>query len=917
MPETLLYTKFFVPPKRPLLMPRPRLVDRLNQGLQPGHKFTLVSAPAGFGKTTSVSVWVHAISEATPPIATTWLSLDEGDNDLTRFLAYLIAALKQCEGIEPAFGKGVLTMLQSPQPSSTEALLTPLINEMASIPGKIVLVLDDYHLIEAQPVHDALSFLLDNSPPQMHLVVATREDPPLMLSRLRARGQLTEIRATDLRFTTAEAADFLNRVMGLDLSPENIAALETRTEGWITGLQLAAISMQGSDDSTRFIRSFTGSHHFVMDYLIEEVLAQQPDHVEQFLLQTAVLDQLTGSLCNALTGRDDGQETLAMLEHANLFLMPLDEQRQWYRYHHLFADLLRRRLHHKQPELTRTMHIQASGWYAQNGFIDQAVEHALASEDFDRALHLLDSEAETLWGRDEHIKLRHWFEKIPAELIRTKPHLGVIYAWSLFVTGEQAAAAQSLDVAEQALGTSAAEVSAIIQAGLEPAHDAEMRKQLGRIAVTRAFLAFFQNDVPAIIKQSRLALDLLPAEDLTWRSSAAVSLGDAYSLAGQTDAAYQARLDSMAACQQAGNVYMVLIAGLKLAATLRQKGYLQQTIDTCQQQIQIAGENNMLQTPTAGCLYAIWGEALAELGNLDEALELAKEGVALTQHAGDVATLGWSYLCLTRILLSVGDLAAAEEIIHKANLTDRKLDLPPWFTNQMVTLQTRVHLARNEVETAAECLAQLGLKANEEISFQNEIGYLVLARILIAQGRYDEADNILQQILSAAEAGGRMSRAITALMLQAVTLQFQGRIDLALERLARALDSASAEGHTQVFVDEGLPMARLLQTAVSHGIALEYSRRLLAAFPAEVVSQTAVTTAQVDQAGLAEPLSEREIEILQKIAEGLTNPQIADQLYLSLNTVKVHTRNIYGKLDVHNRTQAVAKARALGILPAI
>ncbi|MAT97447.1 MAG: hypothetical protein CL608_09920 [Anaerolineaceae bacterium] len=906
MSGDLLQTKLYVPRLRPSLVPRLRLKNQLNQGFQLGHQLTLVSAPAGFGKTTLIADW------GLQNLA--WLSLDENDNDVARFLTYFIAALKQSDGTEPSFGKEAVAMLQSPQPPPPEAILTPLINEMSAIPDRLAIVLDDYHLIETQPIHDALGFFIENSPPTVHLVIVTREDPPLPLSRLRARDQLTELRAVDLRFTQSEAADFLNQVMGLSLSAADIAALESRTEGWITGLQLAALSLRGANDVSEFIQSFTGSNRYVLDYLIDEVLGQQPEDVQNFLLQTAVLNRLTGALCDALTGRDDGQQTLEMLDHANLFVILLDEERRWYRYHHLFSDLLRQRLRHTQPNLVQTMHVQASAWYAQHDFIDQAIEHALAGEDFTRALHLLDSEAEALWGRDEHIKLRRWLDKLPGTQVCSKPNLCVIHAWSLFATGEQEKAARRLDLAEQALGTNAAEEAANLQAGEAQPDDTRKMKQLGRIAVTRAFLAFFQSDTPAIIENSRLALELLPEDDLTWRSSAAICLGDAYSLSGQADAAYQARLEATAACQRAGNVYMRLVAGLKLAATLRQRGNLQQTIETCRQHIHLANENEMARTATTGCLYAIWGEALAEMGDLDSALEMAKKGVALTERGGDVASLGWSYLCLMRTLFSVGDFASAEEIIRKAKLAGQKLDLPPWFTYQMAVWQARVYLVQNEVEMAADCLAKHGLADSSDVSFQREIGHLVLARVLIAQGRHDEAGDLLQQIFDNAKESGRTMRAITALMLQALAFQAQGETDLALEKLERALESARPEGNTQVFVDEGQPMARLLHTAVAR-IAPEYVRHLLAAFPAEESMETAVSTPQVDQSDLLEPLSERELEILHKIAEGLTNPEIAERLYLSLNTVKVHTRNIYGKLDVHNRTQAVAKARELGLLP--
>jgi LuxR family maltose regulon positive regulatory protein len=414
--EQLLTTKLFIPPTRPELVPRHHLIEQLDSGRH--GKLTLISAPAGFGKTTLVTEWLENVrrdsvrgKQINTKIA--WLSLDEGDNDPARFLAYFIAALNQIEGIEETLGQGVMSMLQSPQPPPTETILTALINDLVNIPDRLIFVLDDYHLIDDQLIQDILNFLLDNLPPQMHMVIATREDPHLSLSRLRARDQLTELRAADLRFTNSEASEFLNMVMGFDLSEGDIAALETRTEGWIAGLQLAAISMQGRDDVARFIKSFTGSHRLVLDYLVEEVLEKQPENIQNFLMQTAILERLNGSLCDALTGHTNGRETLEYLDQANLFIVPLDDERLWYRYHHLFADLLRNRMHQTQPGLAPGLHKRASEWYEQNGLTDEAIEHALRAEDFERAAHLIEAVAEVVWGRGEHTKLRRWLTGLP------------------------------------------------------------------------------------------------------------------------------------------------------------------------------------------------------------------------------------------------------------------------------------------------------------------------------------------------------------------------------------------------------------------------------------------------------------------------------------------------------------------------
>jgi len=419
----LLQTKLYIPPVRPELVSRPRLIEQLNKGLH--RKLTLISAPAGFGKTTVVSDWIR---QSEIPVA--WLSLDDGDNDPVQFLTYFIATLEQIDNTIGQTGQG---MLQSPQPPPPEALITALINEIAAVPSQFVLVLDDYHLIEAQAIHDALTFLLEHLPPRMHLIIAAREDPPLSLARLRARGQLTELRATDLRFTSAEAAEFLIQVMDLNLSAEDIAALETRTEGWIAGLQLAAISMQGRADTASLVQSFTGSHRHVLDYLVEEVLEQQSESVQAFLLHTSILDRLTGTLCDAVTGQDNGRATLEILDRANLFIVPLDDERRWYRYHHLFGDLLRQRLRQTQSEQVPTLHNKASEWYEQKGFVDEAIDHALRGECFERAVHLIEAHVDTIWQRGEHAKLRRWLDRLPAEVSSSKPQLCIFRAYYLLL----------------------------------------------------------------------------------------------------------------------------------------------------------------------------------------------------------------------------------------------------------------------------------------------------------------------------------------------------------------------------------------------------------------------------------------------------------------------------------------------------
>ena len=536
-------------PSRPNVVLRPCLIERLDEGLQ--GRLILVSAPAGFGKTTIISEWAAGCRRLEPEVRPAWLSLDEGDGDPARFLAYLVAALRT---VAADVGEGVLGMLQSPQPPPTESMLTALLNEIATLPHGVVLVLDDYHVVDSEPVDQALAFLLEHLPPQLHLVIATREDPHLPLARWRARGQLTELRAADLRFTPSEAAEFLNRVMGLDLSAEDITALETRTEGWIAGLQLAALSLQGRSDAAGFIQAFTGSHRFVLDYLVEEVLQRQPERARSFLLQTAILDKLCGALCDAVTGQKHGQGMLERLERGNLFVVPLDDERQWYRYHHLFADVLQARLLEEQPDQLPALHRRASEWYEENGSRSDAIRHALCAKDFGWAADLI----ELAWPLVEESGSQtatwlDWAGALPDELIRARPVLSVWYAYALLGSGEIEAAETRLTDAERWLRTP--DESDGQSASRAVVVDEEQRRSLlATIAVARAYYAHSLGDVPGTVKHAQRVLELLPEGERLRRGQATALMGMTYWASGDLEAADRVFVDYSMRLLAAGNI---------------------------------------------------------------------------------------------------------------------------------------------------------------------------------------------------------------------------------------------------------------------------------------------------------------------------------------------------------------------------
>jgi len=777
MAAPILITKLYIPPTRAELVQRPELIERLMDGLD--KKLTLISAPAGFGKTTLVSHWVENFRNnseiVNQPIKVAWLSLDEDDNDPVRFLTYFITALNQIDEIKPDLGRGALSMLQSPQSPPPNTVLVSLINDLAAIPEKMVFVFDDYHLIEEKSIHQALAFLLENLPPQLHLVIATRQDPPLPLGRLRARDQMTELRAADLRFTSSEAADFLNQVMGLNLSSEDIAELETRTEGWIAGLQLAAISMQGYDNRSNFIKSFTGGHRLVLDFLIEEVLGQQPENVQSFLLQTSILTRLTGSLCDALIGQKDGQETLEMLDRANLFIVPLDSERRWYRYHHLFADLLRQRLGQKQQDLTLTLHRRASEWYQQKGLANEAIEHALHADDFEGAANLLEEQVDALWNNGEHSILKRWLAKFPSELLFSRPHLCVFDSWYHFSGGNQVAADYGLKAAEEALEASsdiAPKPSLSERNGLLLS-DVKKTYLQGKISAVRAFMDSYRGDASGMIINARQALEYLPEQDLPMRSFAAIALGDAYTVKGEMKAAYNARLEAIEVSRSNTSPYFLIATSLKMIMTLKALGQLHRAVDVCQQQYKLAETNGLSHVELVGLLLAEWGEVLTELNDLDGAIDRAQRGVELTERGTDLSVLGRSYRCMMRVLFSRGDAASAEKVVQKMETIARETDVPLKYMNHIAAWQTRFWLAQNELEAASQWANQERLDIDRELNPLHELGFLslveftTLVRVRIAQEQWDEVFRLLSQLLEAVEAGEHTSGMIEIHMLQA------------------------------------------------------------------------------------------------------------------------------------------------------
>jgi LuxR family maltose regulon positive regulatory protein len=920
MPTPILATKLFIPPPRPKIVLRPRLIDRLNEGLAMGCKLTLISASAGFGKTTLVSEWVACCKR---PVA--WLSLDEGDNDVTRFLTHFVAALQT---IVANIGAGVLGVLQSPQPPPIESILTDLLNEITSVPENFVLVLDDYHSIDSKPVDNAIAFLLEHLPPQMHLVITTREDPQFPLARLRARGQLTELRAADLRFTPTEAAEFLNQAMSLQLSAEDVAALEARTEGWVTGLQLAALALQGSlslqgcSDTSRFIQSFTGSHRFILDYLVEEVLQRQPEHIRSFLLQTSILDRLSGPLCDAVTVQAISSGILETLERGNLFIVPLDDQRQWYRYHHLFTEVLLAHALEEQPGQIPLLHKRASAWYEQNNLPAEAIRHALAARDFERAAGLIEKMYPAMDASFQSTAWLGWVRKLPDEVVRARPVLSVDYAQALMDSGEFESGNSWLQEAEQRLAGSAE--------GMVVADEAQFHTLPVRIALARSLHAQAQGDSGGTVKYAELALQLSPEEDHYHHAMAAVTLGTAYWARGDLDGAQRALSVWIDYCQKVGNITFAVATGAYLAGIIVSQGRLREAERTYKQSIQLASTHDQSVRHVTSNLYLGLGLLCHEQGDQQSAAQhLHKSG-----ELGEQALIDWPYrwrLAQARLKEAEGDLETALDLLDEAKGLYVRTSVPDF--HPIDALKARMYLRQGRLSEALAWARERGLSVDDDLSYLGEFEHITLARVLIAQYKNDpatgsihEAIALLERLLQAAEAGRRMGSVIEILVVQALALQAQGNISQALALVESALTLAEPEGYVRIFVDEGEPMRSLIEKQSrnrDHPLS-GYADKVLAAFTQPVAAPESATPALHQaqrgasvihqKSDMIEPLSNRELEVLNLLRSELSGPEIAQQLIVSLHTLRTHTNNIFNKLGVNNRRAAVRRAEELDLL---
>jgi LuxR family maltose regulon positive regulatory protein len=906
MAGPLLETKLHVPRLRQGLVARPRLDERLSRGAETA--LTLVSASAGFGKTTLLAEWLAAASSESR--STAWLSLDPRDNDPALFWRYLVAALQTAA---PGVGAGAISLLQSPQPP-IEAVVGTLLNDLSAVRGDVVLVLDDYHVIDARDLQEGMAFLLEHLPSQLHLVLAGRADPALPLARLRSRGELVEIRAADLRFTPEEAAAYLNGAMGLALTAENVAALEGRTEGWIAALQLAALSMRGRDDVAGFIAGFAGDDRYIVDYLAEEVLDRQPEPVKHFLLQTSILDRLSASLCDAVTAQGGGKARLAALERGNLFLVPLDDHRRWYRYHQLFADVLRAHLLDEQPDDIPELHRRASEWYGQDGQPSEAIQHALAAKDFERAAELVELAIPALRRDRQDATLRRWLEALPEELIKVRPVLSMAHAGALMVQGEVTGVEARLRDAEEWLD----ETRPSSQGSQGPLGEMVVVdvEELPRIPATiemyRAALALTRGDAPGTVKHAKRAIALAPEEDHLSRAGAAGLMGLAFWGGGDLEAGYRSYTECMAGLRRAGHIADTFGCAIALADIRIAQGRLGDALHTYEQALQLApGPGGSMLRGTAD-MYVGISELHLQRDDLPAATRSLMQSQELGEHKGLPQNPHRWRVAMAQVRQAEGDLDGALDLLNEAE----RLYVSDFFPNvrPVPALRARVWVVQGSLGKALDWVREQDLSIEDDLRYLREFEHITLARLLLAQNAVererrflDQANALLDRLLQAAEDGARTGSVIEILALQALANQARGDIPAALASLQTALTLAEPEGYVRNFVDEGQPMASLLKAAAKQGIARNYVQRLLAA-----INKTE-GNAPVRQ-DLIEPLSERELDVIRLLGTDLDGPDIARQLVVSLNTVRTHTKNIYAKLGVNNRRAAVRRAQELDLL---
>jgi LuxR family maltose regulon positive regulatory protein len=897
MARSVISTKLYVPRTRRGLTTRPRLTTQLRHSSEAA--LTLVSAPAGFGKTTLLAEWLGEIVDRDRCIA--WLSLDAADNEPASFWAYVVRAL---EGAVPTVSSTAIELLDS-SPVPTD-MLTTLLNELAAAVDDVWLILDDFHLVDHPAIGEALGFFVEHLPPQVHVVVSTRADPDLPLARWRARGELVEIRAADLRFTSEEASAYLHTATGLDLAADDVAVLEERTEGWVAALQLAALSLRGREDVSGFIARFAGDDRYIVDYLVSEVLAQQPDAVRDFLLQSAILDRLSGPLCDAVTGRTDSSQMITNLERANLFIVALDDRREWYRYHHLFAEVLRARMASESPEQLLLLHQRAGQWYERHGLTEEAVRHALTARDFDHAAHLMEL-AVAMIRRDRQEALMHgWLTELPADVVRHSPVLGLFYAAMLMAVGDLDGVEPWLTDAERAL----ADVPSLAAADSD-----DLRTLPSTIAMYRAALAQARGDAADTAAHARRALVLAGPEDHLARGGAAGFLGFAAWADGDVAGALDTFTQAVASLHAAGSLVDALSGTVVLADLWRVAGQPSRGRRLCAQALSVAEKHGARVARATAELHVALSEMDVEVADLDGAEQHLQAAATLSDRAPMTESRYRWFVAQGLLARAAGEPHEALQLLNRAE----QLYRPGFFpeVRPIPALRARIWIAQDQLPEAADWASERGVSVTDDARYLSEFDHLTLVRLLLAQHRarpdtraLAQTARLLDRLQEAAKTSARAGSLLEIGLLRSLVLDAQGHRPQAVEALAEAINLASEPAsYARQFLDEGAAMLSLLRDTARSGVGGDQMDHLLRlAGPAE---EQAFPPAQ---RGTADALSDRELQVLRLLASELTGPEIARELFVSHNTIRTHTKHIFTKLDVSNRRAAVSRARERGLL---
>lgn len=891
----LLTTKLNIPPVRPSHVQRVELTDKLDRLRD--YRLALIVASAGYGKTALVSEWI-----ARSQSKAAWLSIDAGDNEPVRFWDYVIAAI---QSTYPNIGEQTLTFLHEPQPLPIETILSTLINEFSTLPDLFTLVLDDYHIIESASIHEGLAFLIEHMPSQMRLIMTTRVDPPLPLARMRVRSQLLELRSADLRFSPPQIATFFTDVMKLTLTTAEVATLDSRVEGWIAGLQLAGLALQGKRDKAEFIASFAGDHRYVLDYLGDEILDRQPEAIQQFLLQTSVLERLHADLCDTVTNAADSYSVLEQLDRNHFFVVALDDKRQWYRYHRLFADFLHHRLKLKYPDRVKALHQRAALWFERNGLQAEAVSHALAAQDYERAAELVQDIAELLiWRRAEHNTLLSWLSALPDSAFQTYPRLYLYHAWVLHLTNQMSAAQRRIHDAENALNHSGGSPDPLMA---------------GMLAAIHSTLTGLHQQFPETLTLSKKALELLPEEAVSWRCMAAINLGVTCASIGEVQEAVEALSYAMELSQEIGSSFAMLSAFWHLSSLQTAQLSLRAAENTCQQLEHAAHMPGLQRFPTSGYVALLLGEISLERNDLDTTERYLLESAAQINPESFPVALLRAYLALSRLKTLQGDTEGAAYYWHLAEQLERMSKLQGRATSLSIA-RARRWLEQGDFEAIEGWVVENRLEPDDNFSYHREAHYLMLARFYIARGnRVAKALYLLERMVKRAEASQRNGSLMRALILQAVAFYADNNGQSAVESLARALSLAEPEQPLRVFADEGHVVALLLEKVLdmqrkghlARTISTEYAARLLTAMGKKTPSPTPKRRAE---GHLADALSVRELEVLRLLADGLESNEIAERLTIAVDTARTHIKNIYSKLGVHSRWEAIRHAEAYSLL---